>query len=609
MAISQRPNFLIIVADDLGFSDVGCFGGEIKTPNIDKLAQEGIRHTGFHAAAACSPTRAMIMTGTDHHIAGLGNLIEWTTTTGQNAVSETEFTTAPQRGMPGYEGYLNDRVVTLPEILRDNGYHTMMSGKWHLGLTPERFPYARGFERSFSLLPACSNHYGWRPDAEKNGEVPEFLEKSTIALHVEDDRYVDQLPDDWYSSDGYGGKMIKFLNEWQQINASSKDKKPFFAYLPFSAPHWPLQAPKGNIDHYKDAYKDGPEALRQRRLANVVKLGMIPADIKPHPVVVDEETIPWEDMTPQEQALSSKAMEAFSGMVEKIDENVGRVVAHLSELGELDNTLVMFMSDNGPEGAEYELYPMVKGPLMEHLGKYYNNEISNIGEKDSFVWYGTRWAQASSAPSRLYKAFTTEGGVRVPCVTRWPAASRKAEISHVFASVMDIAPTILDMAGIQHPAPHYKGREVTHMRGKSMLPFLQGKAESVHPPDFVYGWELSGKAAIRKAQYKAVFIPKPKGPEKWQLYDLSKDLGETDDLAEGMPEKLDELLKLWEDYVKECGVVPLQPELGAYLAATEAQMPENAWMEYDYWKPTALVDREKFMQKRPKFTRPLEAKA
>ena len=225
---------------------------------------------------------------------------------------------------------------------------------------------------------------------------------------------------------------------------------------------------------------------------------------------------------------------------------------------------------------------MVKGPLMEHLGKYYNNSIDNIGAFDSFVWYGPRWAQAATAPSRLYKAYTTEGGVRVPCITRFPGF-RNREISEAFATVMDICPTILQMAGIKHPAPAYQGRQIVPMRGTSMLPWLTSRDCRVHEQDFIYGWELCGRGAIRKANWKAVFIPKPKGPERWQLYDLGKDPGETQDLAEEGPEKLEELLAHWEDYVRECGVVALQPELGTYVVATEEQMPENAWMEYEYW--------------------------
>lgn len=613
---AKRPNFLIIVADDLGFSDCSCFGGEINTPNIDKLAKDGIRFTGFHSAAACSPTRAMILTGTDHHIAGLGNLIEWTNFSGQNFPKGSKYSTAPQRGMPGYEGYLNEKVVTLPEMLRDNGYHTMMAGKWHLGLKPERSPNARGFERSFALLPACSNHYGYQPEEEKQKGLPPFLEMSVIALHMEDKSYVRQLPQDWYSSNGYGDKMLGYLKEWKDTKSA---EKPFFAYYPFSAPHWPLQSPKEFRDKYKGVYDEGPEVLRQKRLRRLVELGMIKEGTEPHPVVADE-VQGWEEMTDTERKMSCKAMEAYAGMVECLDHNIGRVTKYLESIGELDSTYIMFMSDNGAEGAAYEAYPMVKGPLMEHLGAYYNNSIENIGAHDSFVWYGPRWAQAATAPSRLYKAYTTEGGVRVPCITRPPKTNTTNfvpnSITDTFATVMDITPTILDLAGITHPSPTYQGRQVVPMRGKSMMPWLTGTEERVHEKEFINGWELCGRGSIRKGKWKANFIPKPKGTDKWQLYDLSIDPGEIHDKADSDEiveswsgekksgkEILEVLLGHWEDYVKDVGVVPLQPELGTYVVEMEEQMPENKWMEYEYWRPGATVDpgREEFFREPKKF--------
>ncbi|KEF50956.1 arylsulfatase [Exophiala aquamarina CBS 119918] len=586
---SKRPNFLIIVADDMGFSDAGCFGSEIRTPNIDKLAQDGVRMTGFHAAAACSPTRAMILTGTDHHIAGLGNLIEWTDLSTQNFSKANNYTTAPQRGMPGYEGYLNSRVVALPEIMQDGGYHTLMAGKWHLGLTKERSPHARGFDRSLALLPACSNHYDWRPEAE----FPSFLEKSVIALHMEDDHYVQNLPDGWYSSNGYGDQMLKYLKEWKGDKDLSQ--KPFFAYYPFSAPHWPLQAPKEYIDHYRGVYNDGPEALRQARLQKLIELGMIPKDVRPHPVVADE--VPgWDEMSDFQRAASCKSMEAYAGMVECLDYNIGRVTEYLESIGELDDTYVMFFSDNGAEGAAYEAYPMVSGALMEHLGRYYNNELSNIGNKDSFVWYGPRWAQAATAPSRLYKAFTTEGGVRVPCVLRYPPLhqAHAGKILPTFATVMDIAPTVLNLAGIRHPSPEWNDRQVVPMRGKDLTPWLRGDEQEVHDANEAFGWELCGRAAIRRGNWKADFIPYPKGTSAWQLYELSTDPGETEDLAKQHPDILAELLELWETYCEETGVVPLQPELGArFHEAMEEQMKEGEWIEYEYWRPGALEERRR----------------
>ncbi|KAJ5212493.1 arylsulfatase [Penicillium cinerascens] len=608
----KRPNFLIIVADDLGFSDVGCFGSEIRTPNIDKLASQGVRCTGFHAAAACS---AMIMTGTDHHIAGLGNLIEFTNYTGwlrfdgePLTESGKPYDTKPQRGMPGYEGYLNEHVVTLAECLRDGGYRTMMAGKCHLGLKPERSPHSRGFDRSFAMLPGSANHYNYRPEGEIKNGTPQILDTSLICLHSEDGEYIplDELPKDFYSSNTYGDKLIEYLSEWKEGNKKEGQEdrdQPFFAYLPFSAPHWPLQAPKEYIDHYRGVYDKGPEVLRQKRLAKLVELGLIDKDTEPHPVVDDGRSEAWEEFSDFERKMSSRAMEAFAGMVEAIDVNVGRVLDHLKCIGELDSTFIMFLSDNGAEGAAYEAYPLVRDSMMGHIRKYYNNSLENIGAADSFVWYGPRWAQASTAPSRLYKMFTTEGGIRVPCILKGPGCTSSTDgaIRHEFATVMDIAPTLLDMAGVKHPAPTYQGRQVAPMRGKSMSSWLRGDAPSTHPPDFVYGWEFCGRAAIRRAQWKAVFIPAPKGPHKWQLYDLSKDAGEIHDLAESYPKILEELLVHWDKYVEEVGIIPLHPELGAYLEATEDQMEENAWIEYEYWRPGGLEEPGKFFRNPQRF--------
>ncbi|ERS94819.1 arylsulfatase [Sporothrix schenckii 1099-18] len=610
---SKRPNFLVIVADDLGFSDIGSFGGEINTPNLDKLAHNGIRFTDFHAAAACSPSRAMIMTGTDHHIAGLGNLIEWTNISGQNDPNGT-MSTAVQRGMPGYEGYLNERVAAVPEILRDAGYETLMSGKWHLGLTPEHSPKARGFTRSFAHLPACSNHYAYEPQLRDKDTTPEFMTMSFIALHSEDGEYVRKLPDNWYSSNGYGDKMLQYLKDRQ---ASKEEKqKPFFGYLPFTAPHWPLQAPPELVRKYRGVYNDGPDALRLKRLESLKKLGMVPVDVEPHPVVADE-VKEWAALTEEERANSCRAMEVFAAMVECIDINVGKVVDYLEETGELDNTFVCFLSDNGAEGAAYEAYPIVQSSMVGHLKKYYNNNIDNLGNGDSFIWYGPRWAQAATAPSRLYKAYTTEGGVRVPFLMKPPVgaswnstvgAADPGSITHQFATVMDIVPTILEMAGVQHPAPHYQGREIVSMRGKSMVPYLANTAERIHDKEFIHGWETCGRAAVRKGDWKIVFIPKPKGTETWQLYNLAKDPGEIHDLAEEEPARLKELIKLWDQYVLETGVVPLSPELGKWMAAMEEQMPENEWIEYEYWKDGARDDPAAFTKQIPRFERRVVAK-
>ncbi|POR48740.1 arylsulfatase [Paraburkholderia eburnea] len=525
----KRPNFLVIVADDLGFSDLGAFGGEIATPNLDALAHAGVRFTDFHTASACSPTRAMLLSGTDHHVAGIGTMAE---------------ALPPHLAdKPGYEGYLNERVAALPELLHEAGYFTAMAGKWHLGLTLERSPSARGFERSFALLPGAANHYGFEPVGEDD-EQPRLM-RSTRGLYVEDGLYAENLPDDFYSSDTFADKLIQYLGERKD------DDRPFFAYLPFSAPHWPLQAPAEIVEHYRGRYDAGPDALRAERLAKQKALGLLDAEVSAHPVVAP--TPEWDALSPQERAFSARTMEVYAAMVERLDWNVGRVIEHLKETGEFDNTFVLFLSDNGAEGALLEALPIFGPDLQRFIRDYYDNSLENVGRGNSYVWYGPRWAQAGTAPSRLYKAFTTEGGIRVVAFAHHAALDRRG-VGDAFATVMDVVPTVLELAGVEHPGTHWRGREIAAVKGRSLLPYLRNEADAVHDATHVTGWELFGRRAVRQGDWKAVFIPAPVGPGVWQLYDLARDPGETQDLAEAEPARLQTLLAHWETYVEENGV-------------------------------------------------------
>ena len=524
----KRPNFLVILADDLGFSDLAAFGGEIATPNLDALALRGLRLTDFHSAPACSPTRSMLLTGTDHHIAGIGTMAE--------ALGPAH------EGKPGYEGYLNDRVVTLMELLRDAGYLTLMSGKWHLGLTRETSPWARGFERSFTLLPGAANHYASSPDLRDDPMQPKLR-----TIYMEDDRVVETLPPDFYSSDGFTDKLLAYLD------AREDRTRPFFAYLAYTAPHWPLQAPDELITKYRGRYDAGPEALRQERLGRLKAMGLCPADAVAHPVIA--KTREWEQLSAEERKVSARCMEVYAAMVERMDWNVGRVVERLRASGELEDTVIIFMSDNGAEGALLEAVPNFGPRFMSIVARYYDNKLDNIGRPDSFVWYGPRWAQAGTAPSRLYKMFTTEGGIRVVSFITYPGFARQAAIGTSFATVMDVAPTLLELAGAAHPGTQYRGRKVAAMRGRSLLPYLEGRLDAVHAPDASMGWELFGCMAIRQGDWKAVRIPAPDGPGEWQLYDLASDPGETHDLAVSHPDRLGVLLKLWDAYVEETGTI------------------------------------------------------
>ncbi|KUI73438.1 Arylsulfatase [Cytospora mali] len=540
---TKKPNFLIVVADDLGFSDTGPYGGEIPTPTLDRLAREGVLMTGFHTASACSPTRAMLMSGTDNHIAGLGQMAEFLRATGSTYA-----------GRPGYEGYLNYRVAALPEILQDAGYHTIMSGKWHLGLKKEQSPHARGFDKSYVYLAGAGNHYNNEPQLDKYVGVknPPVWGRD---FWMRDGAHLDRtrdIPADFYSTTAFTDEMIRYLEGRTQ----EERRKPFLGYLAYTAPHWPLQAPREVIDKYKGVYDDGPEALRDRRLAALIARGLVPPGVEPAPMV-GEAVREWADMTAEERAHSARRMETYAAMVDLIDQNLSRVIGHLEGTGELDDTFVVFISDNGAEGKLLEALPVMAGvPLAKVIQEYYNNALENIGSADSFVWYGPRWACAATAPSRGFKAMITEGGIRCPCIVRYPRlALSQGRITREFTTVMDVMPTLLELAGVAHPGTAFRGREVVLPRGRSWVAHLDGRAGSVHEGGVqdVTGWELFGRRAVRRGKWKAVFEPAP-GAEEWELYDLSTDLGEVRNLAGEEPGVLEELLVEWERYFAETGM-------------------------------------------------------
>ena len=526
--ITKKPNFLIIVADDLGWSDTSPFGGEINTPNIQMLADGGVRFTDFHTASACSPTRAMLLSGTDHHIAGLGQMAE-------------EIINHPDiwEGKSGYEGYLNDRVAALPEIMQDADYFTTMSGKWHLGITPDRIPAKRGFDDSFSLLPGAGNHYAY-----------EIAGSFLPPVYVRNSTYIDyETLEDFYSSDYFATELIKSLQSNVAVN-----KKPFFAYLPFTAPHWPLQAPPEIIAKYKGIYDDGPSVLRKNRLETQRKLGLILSDIVSSADDTDEDEEIWKKLTPAEKAYSAKTMEIYAAMVERMDFAIGRVIDYLKESEQFENTFILFMSDNGAEGASMDSIPISS---TWNPDKFFNNSYENIGNKDSFVTYGFQWAQAAVAPSRRVKGHITEGGIRCPAIVHYPRLFTSLKITDEFTTVMDILPTVLEFANIPHPGTTFRKRAVVTPRGKSWVPYLFNPDghKHVHSEYDFTGWELFGERAIRRGNYKAILVPNESNTARWELYDLSRDKGELINLADERGDVLKELVEAWFTYETETGVI------------------------------------------------------
>ncbi len=529
---AKRPNILIIVADDLGYSDLGAFGGEIKTPNLDALAAAGVRMTQFYSAPTCSPTRSMLMSGTDNHLAGLGNMAE--------EIREN------QHG-PGYTGYLNFRVAALPELLQNAGYHTYMAGKWHLGLTKETSPGARGFEHYFSLLQGGAGHLS---QLALVGPEPAIYEEDGVRV---------KLPNDFYSSRTYSERMIEYLEN------RPNDGKPFFAYLAFTAPHWPLQAPKESIAKYTGKYDDGYDALQIARFAGMKKLGLNTPGMKITDRLPTETA--WDSLSPEDKKIEARKMEIYAAMVDDMDKYLGKVLESLKKTGDFENTFIFFMSDNGPEGAHLDIGWDELGTWVKQCC---NNSYENMGTADSYIWYGPNWARAVAPPFRMFKAFTTEGGIRVPAIVHYPKVIPGGKTLGTMATVMDVLPTILELAQVQHPAT-FKGREVLPLRGSSMLTVLKGEKESVHDENYVMGWELFGRQAIRRGDWKIVWEPsgipwKPNDANvisnQWRLYNLATDPGEQIDLAKQEPGKLRALIAQWESYAKETGVIVPDYKLG-----------------------------------------------
>ncbi|KAM3554334.1 hypothetical protein ARSEF4850_006504 [Beauveria asiatica] len=551
MTITKRPNFLIIVADDLGFSDTKPYGSEIETPVLDRLCKDGIRLTNFHTAQACSPTRSMLFSGTDNHIAGLGQMAEAAQMKRRVTGKDPSYV-----GKPGYEGYLNWKVAALPEILSDAGYLTIMSGKWHLGMTPDVSPSARGFKKSFGFLPGCGNHFNYEPQFDQTEDT---MLLTSDGFWMENEENIDRkkdLPDDFYSTNFFTEKLIDILAN----RTEAEKQKPFFSYLAYTAPHWPMQAPEEVIEKYRGKYDEGPDRLRLHRLEQLKKLGLVPSDVEAAPPVGFESGVKWDDLTDHERAISARKMEVYAAMVDLIDQNIGRVIDALEASGELDNTFILFMSDNGAEGSTLEAAPLLSSfkTLGELIAAHYDNSLENIGKQDSYVWYGSRWACAATAPSRGFKGWSTEGGIRCPCLVRFPPLRTAPNaISHAFTTVMDILPTVLELAQVQHPGASFRGRSVVIPRGKSWVNHLASISENptVHQDEnHIHGWELFGNRAIRKGNWKAVLLAR-QGGDSWELYNVEEDPAEQHDLAKSRPEILEEMLVHWATYVAETGLV------------------------------------------------------
>jgi len=554
----KRPNIVVILADDMGFADMGSFGGEIRTPNLDALAKNGVRFTNFYTHASCSPTRSMLLSGVDTHLNGLGNMDEWT---------------APnQRGAVGYEGYLNDRVVTMPQLLKSAGYHTYMVGKWHLGKAPDQIPAARGFERDFTLLDGGGSYWG---------DMNNATAASPKLVFTEDGRYLTKLPEDYYATKTYTDKLISF------IDANRSSGKPFFAYVAHQAPHDPYHLPRDWRNRHVGEYDKGWDAVREERLKRQVELGIMPAGTElaermwfvPDPIV----------LAPASRAVLGKKMELYAGMVENMDHHIGRLVDHLKQIGEYENTIFVFFGDNGAEGTD--LFGMIAGSpgsrdFLFAAINWSQTHINAWGDPGSWIGYGPMWAQVSMTPFSQFKGWLAEGGIRNSLIVSGPNVKRPAgSINHSVMHVADLMPTLLEVAGTRYPSNVQP--DLPPLIGKSWGPMLAGKVDSVRTEQDVLAWEVFGNRAVRQGEWKLRWQIKPYGKSAWELFNVAKDPAERNDLAAQNPDKVKAMVALWDSYVKANNVI--LPNRGPF-ETLEDQLPLRVPVEAGF--PPLIYKRQ-----------------
>ncbi len=501
---------MLIVADDAGIADIGSFGSEIRTPNIDALASAGVRFTNFGVSATCSPSRSMMLSGTDSHLAGLGNM--------------AEFTAPNQKDKPGYEGYLSERVAPVSALLKEAGYHTYMAGKWHMGEEPEHWPAARGFTRDLTLIPGGGSHFDdmWGAKGERQ-------------LYTQNGKILEALRPGFHSSEDYTAAIIGNIEE------NRSDGKPFFAYLALQAPHDPFQLPDDWLHKYKGRYDQGYDATRAARIARMKTLGIIPSSATVFPRLPNVPA--WADLSDEERRQSARKMELYAAMVEHMDANIGKLTDYLKAKNLYDNSLIIFLSDNGPEGN-----------MMKMDAPWDNSNFDSWGKKGTFIQYGAAWAQVSAGPYRMFKGFLSEGGIRNPMIIAGQGVAGSGRMSNAVTHIMDVPATILAAAKVAHPKT-WAGREIEPLQGKPLQRILDQSSDGVRGPSDWLGWELFGNRAIRAGNWKLLHLCKPFGPGDWQLFDLAADPGETKDLAAAEPQVRDRLAGYWRDYAEKNNVI------------------------------------------------------
>lgn len=563
-AAQQRPNILVILADDMGYSDIGCYGGVIRTPNLDSLTANGLRYTQFYNTARSCPSRASLLTGLHPHQAGMGHMTQ-------------------DRGQEGYRGELNDRCVTLGEALRTAGYETFAVGKWHVAKnidpagSKHNWPLQRGFDHFYGTIMGGGSYYD-----------PATLCRGNDYVTPENDP--EYRPEKFYYTDAIADNAVKFLGEHKK----AQNGKPFFMYMAFTAAHWPMQVPEEEVEPYYGAFDNGWDELRRAKYREMIRRGLIDPRWS---LSTDETVTPWR--TVENKEFETRCMEVYAGVVSRMDRNIGRVVGWLREQGMLDNTVILFLQDNGgcaepmermrkpftvriPEGET--LAPMGPDELQTRLipfksrdGRPMRRGQVAAGDADTYVAYGKGWAHLSDTPFREYKHWVHEGGIATPLIVHWPAGiAARGEMRKTPGQLPDIMATCTDLAGAQYPEQH-DGKPIPACEGVSLTGSFA--ADRAQPGRCLY-WEHEGNRAVRSGRWKLVYKAVP-GREQdiplaaWELYDLETDRTECCDVAAKHPEKVKELAAKWDAFAKRCQVKPW-PTPQAAKAPAKKQTPKTS---------------------------------
>ncbi len=502
---AKKPNIIIILADDMGYSDINCFGSDIQTPNIDALAKTGLVMTQFYNASRCCPSRASLLTGLYQHQAGVGDMVN-------------------TRKEPSYQGYLNHNCVTIAEALKLGGYNTYMAGKWHVGTAPENWPVKRGFDHYFGLIDGAGSYFNPIAPYRPNQHL-------TVAL---DDKPFTPGPD-WYSTDNYADYAVKYIKD------NKATSKPFFLYMAFTSPHWPLQALPGDIARYKGKFMKGWDVLREQRLKKMKELGIVSKETVLSPR--DKNVPEWNSLTEAEKVDFDDKMAVYSAMIDRMDQNIGRIRQALKETGVDQNTLIMFLSDNGAS-SEYTKGAGFLPEIIEAAKK-------PASDPSSFTTYGFPGANVSNTPLRLFKHWEYEGGTATPFIANFPAIIKQHMQTTRPAHLIDLMATCLNVAGISYPTT-YNGNTITPTEGVSLLPLMKGQVWQGHNALF---FEHEGNRAVRQGDWKLV----SQFPDnKWQLYNIKTDRAELIDLSTQYPDRVSKMEVLFKAWAARAGIVPFE---------------------------------------------------